>query len=179
VIEIVKDKYVFHRFMHNRRAMNKAKRYYLVAVFLLIFHSAAFANSNTALKILSAARSQIGQGELYANNRGPAVQRYLQRKDALPWCAGFVSYCLQRSGISFRYTLRAKDFLSYGSRVHSALPGDIVIFTRSGGGHVGIVEQVFKDYYISIEGNVGDYPARVKRIKHKYNEKSFLAFVRL
>ena len=159
--------------------MNKAKRLYLALVFLLIFHSASFANSNTAQKIISNARAQIGQGELWGNNKGPAVQRYLKRKDALPWCAGFVSYCLKTSGVKFRYTLRAKDFLTYGVKVLLPFPGDLVIFTRKGGGHIGIVEQVFKDYYISIEGNVGDYPARVKRIRHSYNEKSFLAFRRL
>lgn len=159
--------------------MNKSKRLYLALVFLLIFHSTAFANSNLANKVLRVARSQIGQGELWGNNKGPAVQRYLQRRDALPWCAGFVSYVLNKSGAQFRYTLRAKEFLSQGVKVLKPLPGDVVIFTRSGGGHTGIVEQVFKDYYISIEGNVGKYPARVKRIKHQYKDKTRLAFVRL
>lgn len=159
--------------------MNKAKRYYLLAVFLLIFNSTAFANSYTAQKILSAAKSQIGCGELFSNNRGPDVQRYLNRKDALPWCAGFVSYCLKISGVQFRYTLRARDFLNQGLRVAKPLPGDVVIFSRSGGGHTAIIEQVFNDYYISIEGNTGNFPSKVKRIKHRYSEKNFTAFVRL
>ena len=158
--------------------MNKAKRYYLALVFLLIFHSAAFANSNTAQKILSNARAQIGNGEQGENNSGKDVQMYLRSKEHLSWCAGFVSFVLKTSGVQFHYTLRAKDFLTYGVKVAHASPGDIVIFTRKGGGHVGIVEQVFKDYYISIEGNVGDFPARVKRIKHFYNDKSFLCFRR-
>jgi len=159
--------------------MNKVKRCYLALVFLLIFHSTAYANSSTAQKILSVAQSQIGQGELFGNNRGPAVQRYLKRNSALPWCASFVSYCLEISGTHKRYTLLAKDFLSFGYKVAKPLPGDIVVFTRTGGGHTGIVEQVFPAYYISIEGNVGKYPAKVKRIKHSYKDKSRLAFIRL
>ena len=159
--------------------MNKAKRYYLALVFLLIFHSAAFANSSTAQKILSNARAQIGNGEQGENNSGRYVSLYLKRKASLPWCAGFVSYILNKSGAQFRYTLRAKEFLSQGVKVIRPLAGDLVIFTRKGGGHVGVVEIIEKKYYISIEGNVGDFPARVKRVKHSYNEKNFLAFVRI
>ena len=159
--------------------MNKTKKLYLALVFLLIFHSASFANSNLAQKILNNAKCEIGKGETIANNSGRDVRQYLRSKDALPWCAGFVSYVLERSGVKFHYTLRAKDFLAYGDKVNSALPGDLVIFTRKGGGHIGIVEQVFKDYCISIEGNVGNFPSRVKRVKHFYNEKNFLAFVRI
>jgi len=159
--------------------MNKAKRYYLALVFLLIFHSASFANSNLAQKILYNARAQIGNGEQGGNNSGRYVSLYLKRNEPLPWCAGFVSFVLSKSGANVKYSLRAKDFLDSGVKVLMPLPGDLVIFTRKGGGHIGIVEQVFKDYYISIEGNVGDYPSRVKRIKHSYNEKNFLAFIRL
>ncbi len=159
--------------------MNKSKRYYLALVFLLIFHSVSFANSNTANKILRVARAEIGKGETIANNSGRDIEKYLHSKEHLSWCAGFVSYVLYRSQIKFNYTLRARDFLSYGVKVIHALPGDLVIFSRSGGGHIGIVEQVFRDYYISIEGNVGKYPAKVKRIKHFYNEKNFLCFRRL
>ena len=158
--------------------MNKTKRVYLALVFLLIFHSVAFANSNTATKILRVARGEIGKGETAANNCGRDVAKYLRTKDHLSWCAGFVSFVLSNADIKIKYTLRAKDFLSYGVKVLTPLPSDLVIFTRRGGGHVGIVEQVFKDYYISIEGNVGDFPARVKRIKHSYNEKNFLCFRR-
>lgn len=159
--------------------MSKSKRFYLALVFLLIFHSASFANSNLRQKILNNARAQIGNGEQWENNCGHWVHLYTRGEQMLPWCAGFVSYVLQTSGTQFRYTLRAKEFLTQGVKVLIPLPGDLVIFTRKGGGHIGIVEQVYKKYYISIEGNVGEYPARVKRIKHSYNEKSFLCFRRL
>ena len=145
----------------------------------IISNSITSIDSSLALKVLRVARREINQREFGANNRGSAVQKYLKGKEALPWCAGFVSYCLQKSGAKFNYTLRAKDFLTYGIKVIHVLPGDLAVFTRKGGGHIGIVEQVFKDYYISIEGNVGSYPAKVKRIKHFYNEKSFLGFRRL
>lgn len=164
---------------HKNSKMNKAKRYYLAMVFLLIFHSTAFANSNLAQKIVSKAKAEIGKGETTANNSGKDVEKYLRTKENLSWCAGFVSYVLTNSGIKIEYTLRAKDFLSYGVKVPHALPGDIVVFTRKGGGHVGVVEIVTDAYYIAIEGNVGDFPAKVKRIKHFYNEKNFLCFRRL
>lgn len=159
--------------------MNKAKKIYLSLVFLLIFHSACFANTNLRQKILSNARAQIGNGEIGKNNSGHFVLRYTRGLQGSPWCAAFVSYVLQKSGVQTHYLLWAKSFLNEGIKVLQPLPGDLVIFTRKGGGHIGIVEQVRKDHYISIEGNVGEYPAKVKRIKHFYSEKNFLAFVRI
>jgi len=157
--------------------MNRAKKMYLALVFLLIFGSTAFADNNT--DILKVARSQIGCGETIANNHGKDVEKYLRNTERWPWCAGFVSYCLKEAGLNKKYTLRAKNFLTYGKEVETPIPGDIVVFTRKGGGHVGIVEEVKEDCYITIEGNVGAYPAKVKRITHKYNEKNFMAFIRV
>ena len=158
--------------------MNRVKKTYLALVFLLIFHSASFANSDTAQKILSNARAQIGCGETTGNNSGKDVALYLRSKASLPWCSGFVSFVLSRSGVKFRYTLRAKDFLTQGKKVLSPLPGDVVIFTRKGGGHVGVVEIVKHDCFISIEGNTGKFPSKVKRVKHKFQEKNLLGFRR-
>lgn len=160
--------------------MNKIKRHYLALVFLLIFHSTAFANSSTANKILSNARAEIGKGETIANNSGKDVEKYLRTKDSLSWCAGFVSFVLSNSGIKIKYTLRAKDFLNYGVRVASAIPGDIVIFSRKGGGHCGIIERVTKDKIITIEGNVGIFPSVVKRVTYtKGKIKNLLGYRRL
>jgi uncharacterized protein (TIGR02594 family) len=161
--------------------MNKNKRIWLALVFLLIFGQVSSGYCKGSITLLKVAQTEIGHGEISGNNRGQYVRQYLNGRENLPWCAGFVSYCLRKSGISVEYTLRAKDFLALGKRIsrNAIKPGDIVVFTRKGGGHTGIVEQVFKDRFISIEGNVGDYPAKVKRISHKLNKKSIVGFVRM
>lgn len=129
--------------------------------------------------IVSIAQSQIGKGELWGNNRGADVKKYLQGQEGLPWCAGFVSYCVKRAGLNTRYTLRAKDYLKLGKVVNKPKSGDIVVFTRSGGGHVGIIIEIGDFHFATIEGNVGKYPAKVKTFIHKYSEKSIIGFVRL
>lgn len=159
--------------------MNKTKKTLLALIFLVIFHSSAFAKGSQAEQILITAKAEIGNGEIGKNNSGRHVQKYLRCKEQWAWCAGFVSYVLKQSGVKVSYTLRAKTFLTLGEKIETPQGGDISVFNRKGGGHVGIVEQVFDTHYITIEGNKGNYPAKVKRIRHSYNEKNFIAFIRI
>lgn len=129
--------------------------------------------------IVSVARNEIGHGEQFGNNRGVYVRQYLNGQENLPWCAGFVSYCAMRSGHKLPYVLRAKSFLKLGTAVNNPRPGDLVVFGRKGGGHVGIVETVTPGNITTIEGNLGDYPSRVKRVVYKGSPKNLLAYVRL
>jgi uncharacterized protein (TIGR02594 family) len=175
--------------------MGKAKRAYLAIVFLLIFGSTSFipgyrqeavANplfsieSSRGLATLRIAQGEIGNGEQSGNNMGRYIQRYNGRQ-GLPWCAGFISYCVKQAGVKLPYTLRAKDYARYEHSISKkeASSGGIVIFNRIGGGHIGIMESISKEGFISIEGNVGKFPAKVKRVKHRWSEKSIYKFVRI
>ena len=130
--------------------------------------------------VVSIAQSQIGLGELGGNNRGIYIRQYLNGRENLPWCAGFVSYCAKRSGIKISYTLRARDFLKLGKQINNPRSGDLIVFSRQGGGHVGIIEKVTQSTITTIEGNLGNYPSKVKRVIYKRNHiKNLLAFVRL
>ncbi len=130
--------------------------------------------------VVSVAQSQIGLGEVGGNNKGMYVRKYLNGQEGLPWCAGFVSWCVREAGYDIPYLLRAKSYLKYGEVVNDPQPGDIVVFSRKGGGHVGIIERVTKDKIISIEGNLGAYPSKIKRVIYKRGQiKNLLGFVRL
>lgn len=129
--------------------------------------------------IIAIAQSQIGHGELLGNNRGPHIKEYLNGKEGLPWCAGFVSYCARESGLDIKYTLKAKDFLKLGKTVKYPQPGDIIVFSRNGGGHVGIIEKTEGGAITVIEGNSGKYPSKVKRVIYKSKPRNLLAYVRL
>jgi uncharacterized protein (TIGR02594 family) len=147
-----------------------------IALMFLVFLSA----KSCRAEVVSVAQSQIGLGEVGGNNKGIYVRKYLNGRENLPWCAGFVSYCLKKDGYNIPYLLRAKSFLDYGQKVNNPKAGDLIVFSRQGGGHVGIVEKVAKETITTIEGNTGDYPSKVKRITYKRNHiKNFLAFVRL
>ena len=130
---------------------------------------------------LSIAQSQIGLGEIGGNNRGIYVRQYLNGQENLPWCAGFISYCFKQVKYNLPYFLRAKSYLNYGEKIKKwqLSIGDIVIFNRKGGGHIGIIERIVNNGFVSIEGNVGNYPAKVKRVNHMFEDESILGFVRL
>jgi uncharacterized protein (TIGR02594 family) len=150
---------------------------FMVVVILLTYIIAAFAATP-----LEVAKAEIGRGETIANNKGADIARY--RADGVPWCAAFVSYCLKEAGYDLPYLLRAKSFLKYGKRIETPKPGDLVVFWRgtpgAATGHVGIVEAVTDEEIIVIEGNRGDFPAKVERVVYnRRNIPRLLAFVRI
>jgi uncharacterized protein (TIGR02594 family) len=134
--------------------------------------------------LVTMAQKEIGHGESGRDSYGLDIRRYLQGQQGQSWCAGFVSYCLSKSGYKLPYVRRAKNFLKMGKIVKNPKSGDLIVFWRGNpngtAGHVGIVESVTKDTITTIEGNTGNYPSKVKRITYqKNNIKRFLGFVRL
>ena len=152
--------------------------FFILALILWVMGWISRARADTTP--LSIAQSQIGLGEIGGKNRGVYVRQYLNGQEGLPWCAGFISYCLKKSGYNLPYTLRARNFMKLGKIIKNPQAGDLIIFSRQGGGHIGIVEKVNKDTISTIEGNLGKYPAKVKRVVYRKNNiKNLLAFVRL
>jgi len=149
----------------------------IIILFLLLMPSCAYAGS-----VVEVARSQIGKGEIGGDNRGPQVKKYTKGKE-VPWCAGFVSFVLAKGKGWDLYHLRALSFWEDHrlNRVKFPKPGDVIVFKRGyGKGHVGIVETVDKGKITTIEGNVGPYPARVKRKTYQIgNIKNLIGFVRI
>jgi uncharacterized protein (TIGR02594 family) len=133
------------------------------------------------------ARKYIGQGEVGGNNRGAFV-RSLGGREGDPWCSSFVSQMTKNVGEDvFGYLPMARQWLNKareaGMVVDEPQTGDIAVFSRgnpnSSQGHVGIVDYVTKDKIVTIEGNVGEYPARVKRVVYdKSNMPRLLGYVR-
>jgi len=130
-------------------------------------------------EIVDVARQEIGHGEFIFDNYGPDVARYMKGRQGQPWCAGFVSYCLSQAGYKLPYTFRARKFLDYGKKVNIPKPGDLAVFARGNGGHVGIVEYCKNNKIMIIEGNTGGYPAQVRRVTYNGTPKNLLAWVRV
>lgn len=53
------------------------------------------------------------------------------------WCADFMNLVEKKEGRKGTNSRSATSFLSYGSKTSSPRPGDIVVLSRRGGGHVG------------------------------------------
>lgn len=137
---------------------------------------------------LCVARSDVGKGEEGGNNSGPYVEMLFGKTydgdddDDGAWCAAFVSHCFEVASKELNIELPIK--LSYGAKaLYSSFPiksktpnaGDVVCWdrgplnadgTKSWQGHIGIVERVDGQIFHTIEGNVGSYPAKVRRFQY-------------
>ncbi|KAJ8740042.1 TIGR02594 family protein [Aeromonas veronii] len=68
-----------------------------------------------------------------------AIKRGGIKDDETPWCAAFVGACLERVGIQSTRFESAKSYLDWGTKLNAPVLGCVVVFTRTGGGHVGFV----------------------------------------
>jgi uncharacterized protein (TIGR02594 family) len=85
---------------------------------------------------------------------------HLYRDDEMPWCGLAMAVCAHRAGKALPMTgwdiLRALEWTRFGSKTPVAMLGDIVIFRRSGGGHVGMYVGEDDDCYHVLGGNQGN-----------------------
>lgn len=79
------------------------------------------------------------------------------RADSMPWCGLVMGLVAQRAGFRPpRICVRAKEWLKFGWEAERAGVGSVLIFNRSGGGHVGLYVGEDKYYYHVIGGNQND-----------------------
>jgi uncharacterized protein (TIGR02594 family) len=77
--------------------------------------------------------------------------------DAIPWCGLFISKVVASAGKDVvKGPLWAQNWLNYGVPVDEAMLGDILVFKRTGGGHVAIYVGEDADRYFCLGGNQGD-----------------------
>jgi len=92
-------------------------------------------------------------------------------KDEIAWCALFMSVVAKRAGYAPPEgfdAIRAKSFIKWGDPVFGfPLIGDILIFNRSGGGHVGIYVGEDRVCFHVLGGNQGDKVSIVRIPKER------------
>lgn len=77
--------------------------------------------------------------------------------DEVPWCGLFLTICAFRASLEIPGNpLRALSWSSFGKPVPSPMLGDVLVFTRKGGGHVGIYVGEDKDCFHVLGGNQSD-----------------------
>ena len=90
--------------------------------------------------------------------------------DSIPWCGLFMAYTLHKSSfevLKSYHNLRAKDWAAYGSPVKEAMLGDILVFERPGGGHVGYYVAEDDTAYHVLGGNEGDMVKIIRILKSR------------
>jgi uncharacterized protein (TIGR02594 family) len=113
---------------------------------------------------LLTAFAELGVEETPGHDATPRIVEYLaavkqSADDEIPWCAGFVNWCLNRCGIKGTGYANARSFQSWGYKSEARAPGDIVIMPRGSNvwqGHVAFYVQDIGFNILTIGGNQGN-----------------------
>lgn len=109
-------------------------------------------------------RKFIGLTEIKGPNHDPNIVQFWKdikrggvKDDETPWCAAFVGAMLERVGIRSSRFESARSYLDWGETLKGPVLGCIVVFTRTGGGHVGfVVGKDAKGNLLVLGGNQSD-----------------------
>lgn len=116
-------------------------------------------------KILVQGMKLLGTKEIVgsvnsANIMGWAKELKLNKmyvNDEIPWCGLFMAYvCLKADvdpGMKGWEVLRALNWNKFGTKQTVAMLGDVLVFKRDGGGHVGIYVGEGAKFYHVLGGN--------------------------
>lgn len=134
--------------------------------------------------------------EIGGDNRGFWARYYLDGKEDLPWCAGFVSIILEQATeshnlkVPYGPTLSCDILAVQGKRKkalfkypHKRLgPGAIFLLRKTEGDwvHTGFVTHFSEKYFCTIEGNTNEGGSRegykvCARIRKNYERYDFIA----
>lgn len=98
-------------------------------------------------KILVEAVKHIGTKEIVGKKHNKKILGWAEAiglksvytNDEIPWCGLFIAYCCHAQGLQVvKHPLWALNWNKYGNVAQVPMLGDILTFTRNGGGHVGI-----------------------------------------
>ena len=121
-------------------------------------------------KLIAAALQFLGIKEIPGHANNPVIMNMakeigvddIYKNDDTSWCALFMSYLCKITGKPLPATggdkynyLRAAWFLNYGQKVidGDAMFGDVLVFERPGGNHVGLYIAESKSTYFVLGGN--------------------------
>lgn len=93
------------------------------------------------------------------------------RSDEIPWCGLFVGVVIKRADRKpVKDPLWALNWNKFGVKVDKPMLGDILTFTRNGGGHVGFyIGEDAKNFFV-LGGNQGNKVSIVKIAKARLSQ---------
>lgn len=92
----------------------------------------------------------------WAREVGVDVAR-LYRADAVPWCGLFMAMVARRAGKAVPSSpLWALNWAKFGKAAAVPMLGDVLVFRRDGGGHVGLYVGEDEDAFHVLGGNQSD-----------------------
>ena len=121
----------------------------------------------TPPKMIREALALFGTLESDGNKNNPIILNWAKETktqddnwynlDSIPWCGLFMAVVAQRAGKEVPANdLSALAWANFGVKVDSAMLGDVLVFKRKGGGHVGLYCGESVDSYFVLGGNQSD-----------------------
>jgi len=118
-------------------------------------------------KILKEALKLHGTTEISGASSSPTILHWAAEiggwlggyynDDSIPWCGLFVGICAKRAGFPFgQQALSALAWLAWGQRAGQPSLGDVLVFKRPQGGHVGFYICEDEEAYHVLGGNQSD-----------------------
>lgn len=121
-------------------------------------------------RVVAVALEYYGVTEIKGTRHNPAIMAWvpplvkagvLKRgeysADEIPWCGLFVAHVCQKAGKPVQPgPLWARNWARYGNSADQPRLGDILVFVRNGGGHVGFYVGENATHYAVLGGNQGD-----------------------
>lgn len=100
------------------------------------------------------------------------------RSDETPWCGLFMAIIMKRAGRQpVAEPLWARNWVNFGVPAPTPMLGDVLVFGRTGGGHVGIyVGEDAKNYFV-LGGNQGNQVNVAKIAKKRLMEARRPAYI--
>lgn len=124
--------------------------------------SYAWLKKEKSPKILVEAVKLIGTKEIVGKANNPTILSWAKAlglekvytNDEIPWCGLFIAYCCHAAGLQVvKHPLWALNWNKYGNVAQVPMLGDVLTFTRNGGGHVGIYVGEDDTHYHVLGGN--------------------------
>ncbi len=91
--------------------------------------------------------------------------------DEIPWCGLFVGICIKRANRQpVEGMLSSRNWVNFGVKSNTPMLGDILVFARKGGGHVGFYVGEDAKHFFVLGGNQGNQVNVVKIAKSRFLE---------
>ena len=111
------------------------------------------------------ARGEIGVREVAGSGDNPRIVEYLQstnlgspdnKNDETFWCSAFVNWCLEEVPMEGTNSAWARDWLNWGKKISTPVPGCVTVFSRGSGGHVAFFIERKNGLIYVLGGNQSD-----------------------
>lgn len=119
-----------------------------------------------------------GVAETVGSKHNPVIMGWAKelkidyyKNDEIPWCGLYAAIVMHRAGRPVvKDPLRALSWSTFGVKVTTAMLGDVLTFTRNGGGHVGFYVGEDATAYHVLGGNQGNQVNVIRIAKSRLHQ---------